>query len=82
MAVEIGSDPFRSLAEGAGMDLETVRSLAEGGSLELAVRRYQRRKTASEPARMTGRQAFAALRSRANLTPRQAQVEVMRRKAV
>ncbi|WP_326583330.1 hypothetical protein OG889_32775 [Streptomyces sp. NBC_00481] len=68
MAVEMGSSPFEGLAKGAGMDPKTVRSLAENGNLELAVRRYQRLKTGSV--------------SRGRCTPRQAQVEMLRRRAV
>ncbi|MDX2515468.1 hypothetical protein PV355_09980 [Streptomyces stelliscabiei] len=68
MAAEMGSGPFEGLAEGAGMDLDTVRSLAANGNLELAVRRYQRLKAGVSP--------------RAKFTPRQAQAELLRRRAV
>ncbi|WP_060179552.1 hypothetical protein [Streptomyces sp. IMTB 1903] len=80
MSVEMGT-PFRSLAAGAGMDVEEVRELAEAGNLEVAVRRYQERQGAPGAKRMTGRQAAALLRRRGAATARQRQVELLRRRA-
>ncbi|WP_405423532.1 hypothetical protein [Streptomyces erythrochromogenes] len=80
MSVEMGT-PFRSLAAGAGMDVEEVRELAEAGNLEVAVRRYQERQGAPGAKRLTGRQAAVLLRRRGAATARQRQVEMLRRRA-
>ncbi|WP_369778044.1 hypothetical protein [Streptomyces sp. R33] len=79
---EIAGRALISLAEGADMDLDTVRMLAANGSLEVAVYRYQRRKAAARERRMTGRQACAAFGRPRTLTPHQAKVELLRRRAV
>lgn len=80
MSVEMGT-PFKSLAAGAGMDLEEVRELAEAGNLEVAVRRYQERQGAPGAKRMTGRQAAVMLRRRTAATGYQRQVELLLRRA-
>ncbi|MFD6889109.1 hypothetical protein [Streptomyces sp. NPDC059957] len=81
MSVEMGSHPFMTLAAGAGMDLDEVRALAEAGNLEVAVRRYRERQGAPGAKRLTGRQAAAVLRRRAETGARQRQVELLRRRA-
>ncbi|MEW2135517.1 hypothetical protein AB0892_02715 [Streptomyces sp. NPDC005409] len=78
---EITGHALLSLAEGADMDLDTVRMLAANGSLEIAVQRYKRRKAAARERRMTGEQARAAFGGPRTLTPHQAKVELLRRRA-
>ncbi len=78
---ETASHALLSLAEGAGMDLDTVRMLAANESLEIAVQRYKRRKAAAREQRMEGAQARAAIGGPRTLTPHQAKVELLRRRA-
>ncbi|MFJ7159748.1 hypothetical protein ACIQUQ_33010 [Streptomyces sp. NPDC101118] len=78
---EISGSALASLAEGADMDLDTVRSLAANGSLEVAVYRYQRLRAAARDRRMVGAQARARFGGPRTLTPHQAKVELLRRRA-
>ncbi|MFD6803152.1 hypothetical protein [Streptomyces cyaneofuscatus] len=76
---EHDGDPLAWLAVGAGMDLDTVRSLAKGGNLAPAVLRYQRRK--DEEQRVGGGKSRQRDLGAQLLTPRQRQVELLRKRA-
>ncbi|MFC9033887.1 hypothetical protein [Streptomyces arboris] len=76
---EHDGDPLAWLAAGAGMDLDTVRSLAKGSNLAPAVLRYQRRK--DEEQRVAGGKSRQRDLGAQQLTPRQRQIELLRKRA-